>query len=43
MKGSAILLDTNIWVYLLGQSSPEKSAKAQKIVNDNFESIIIST
>lgn len=43
MKGSAILLDTNIWVYLLGQSSLKKSAKAQKLVNDNFELIIIST
>ncbi len=43
MKGNAILLDTNIWVYLWGQSPSEKSAKAQDIVNDNFASIIIST
>lgn len=45
MKGNAILLDTNIWVYLWGQSPSDKSAKAQEIVivNDNFASIIIST
>jgi predicted nucleic acid-binding protein len=43
MKGSYILLDTNIWVYLWVQSSQKKSAKAQKLVNDNFESIIVRT
>ncbi|MCT7963742.1 PIN domain-containing protein [Laspinema sp. D1] len=43
MKGNAILLDTNIWVYLWGQGPSDKSAKAQEIVNDNFASIIIST
>jgi predicted nucleic acid-binding protein len=43
MRSRGILLDTNIWVYLLGQNYPEKSSKAHKLVNDNFESIIIST
>ncbi|MBD2481398.1 PIN domain-containing protein [Planktothrix sp. FACHB-1365] len=38
-----VLLDTNLWVYLYSQNSPNKSVKVRELVNNNFTSIIIST
>lgn len=38
-----VLLDTNLWVYLYSQNSPNKSVKVRELLNNNFTSIIIST
>lgn len=38
-----VLLDTNLWVYLYSQNSPNKSVKVRELVNNNFTSIIVST
>lgn len=35
-----ILRDTNLWVYLY--SDHEKSKKVEKLIEENFESIILS-
>lgn len=38
-----VMLDTNLWVYLYAQNAPEKQAKMQTIVSENFEDIVVST
>jgi predicted nucleic acid-binding protein len=42
MSGN-ILIDTNIWVYLYAKSPQEKYLKVQEIIENNFDSLIIST
>ena len=38
-----ILIDTNLWVYLYSKDPPEKYQKVKKLVDENFDTIIVST
>ena len=38
-----ILIDTNLWVYLYAKDPREKSLQVRKLINQNFESTIVTT
>ncbi|MCB0211976.1 MAG: PIN domain-containing protein [Anaerolineae bacterium] len=38
-----ILLDTNLWVYLFTSSENEKQQKIQTLIDDNFQSVVVSS
>jgi predicted nucleic acid-binding protein len=38
-----ILIDTNLWIYLYSKDPQDKYPKIKNLVNENFDSIIVST
>jgi predicted nucleic acid-binding protein len=38
-----VMIDTNLWVYLYAKNPDNKYRKVRKLIDNNFDSIIIST
>ena len=43
MNGDPWFVDTNVLVYLFDVDSPSKQARAKQVLDDNIESIVLST